>query len=107
MELTVELFNKEIEEATKNFEKFVVCIEKIPEHFQESLSSLTAKAITAYENRAPHLRHGIALDKYLTVIISQADGPRPFCGIYFNLSSPYKKAIEKAKPEKSEKPDED
>jgi len=104
MELTVELFKKEIEEATKNYDKFVVCLEKVPEHFQESLSSLTAKAIVAYENRAPHLRHGIALDKYLTVIISQTEGSRPFCGIYFNLSSPYKKAIEKSKPEK---PDED
>ena len=104
MELTVELFSREIEEASKNYEKFVVCLEKIPEHFQESLSSLTAKAIVAYQNRAPHLRHGIALDKHLTVIISQTDGPKPFCGIYFNLSSPYKKAIEKTK---TDKPDEE
>ncbi len=37
------------------------------------------------------LRHGIALDKVVTVILSQSDEARPLCGIYFNLHSPYKK----------------
>jgi hypothetical protein len=37
------------------------------------------------------LRHGIALDKQVTVILSQGDGPRPLCGIYFNLHSPYQR----------------
>jgi hypothetical protein len=37
------------------------------------------------------LRHGIALDKHLTIILSQNDGARPLCGIYFNLHSPYQK----------------
>ena len=47
---------------------------------------------------AEHLRHGIALDKQVTVILSQAEGDRPLCGIYFNLSSPYnKKTSAKAK----------
>jgi hypothetical protein len=47
------------------------------------------KAIKAFESRGPGLRHGIALDRQVTVILSQTDGERPLCGIYFNLSSPY------------------
>jgi len=49
------------------------------------------KANKAYENRGAGTRHGIALDKQVTVILSQSDGPRPLCGIYFNLHSPYQK----------------
>jgi hypothetical protein len=37
------------------------------------------------------LRHGIALDKHVTVILSQSDNDRPLCGIYFNLHSPYQR----------------
>jgi hypothetical protein len=37
------------------------------------------------------MRHGIALDQDVTVILSQSDELRPLCGIYFNLHSPYKK----------------
>ena len=55
------------------------------------LTSLLSKAIKAYEGRGPDLRHGIALDKQITIILSQSDGPRPLCGIYFNLHSPYQK----------------
>ena len=59
-----------------------------------------AKAINAYLQRAPEMRHGIALDRHVTIILSQADGPRPLCGIYFNLYSPYsKKAVSKAEPQ--------
>jgi len=49
------------------------------------------KAIQAYVNRAEGLRHGIALDRQVTIILSETDGPRPVCGIYFNLHSPYRK----------------
>jgi hypothetical protein len=49
------------------------------------------KAIKAYESRGPQLRHGIALDKHVTVILSQSETARPLCGIYFNLHSPYQK----------------
>ena len=49
------------------------------------------KAIKAYQNRGPNLRHGIALDKQVTIILSQTETERPLCGIYFNLSSPYQK----------------
>ncbi len=38
------------------------------------------------------MRHGIALDKEVTIILSQSDEERPLCGIYFNLHSPYKKS---------------
>ncbi len=89
--VTIELFSTEIAEAMKTYEKHIVCIDKAPEEFQASLTSLLNKAIKAYENRGPDLRHGIALDKQVTVILSQSDGPRPLCGIYFNLHSPYQK----------------
>ena len=91
MDLTVELFEKEIEEAIKAYERYVVCIDKVPDECGESLRSLMEKAIKAYENRAAGLRHGIALDKYVTIILSQTETERPLCGIYFNLHSPYRK----------------
>ena len=89
--VTTETFKKEIAEAIKAFDKYVVCLGKAPEDFEKSLASLVHKAIKAYESRGPNLRHGIALDKQVTVILSQGDGPRPLCGIYFNLHSPYQK----------------
>jgi hypothetical protein len=89
--VTIELFSQEIADALKAYEKYVVCINKTPEDFEASLVSLLKKAIKAYESRGPDLRHGIALDKQVTVILSQGDGPRPLCGIYFNLYSPYQR----------------
>ena len=87
----METFKPEIAEAMKLYEKHIVCIDKTPEEFQGSLVSLLHKAIKAYEDRGPHLRHGIALDRQITVILSQNENPRPLCGIYFNLHSPYQK----------------
>src|SRR4051794_6852229 len=79
------------------YEKYVICIDKTPEDFQISLESLLHKAMKAYEGRGPQLRHGIALDKHVTIILSQSDAARPLCGIYFNLHSPYQKqALAKA-----------
>ena len=78
-------------EALKAFEKFIVCLEKPPDECASSLSSLMEKAIKAYAERGPNLRHGIALDKQVTIILSQTESDRPLCGIYFNLSSPYRK----------------
>ncbi len=91
--MTVETFKAEIAEALKAYEKYIVCIDKTPEQFHASVKSLMAKAIRAYETRGPNLRHGIALDRYITIILSQTDGPRPLCGIYFNLHSPYQKQL--------------
>ena len=91
--VTVETFRPEIAEALAAYDKFVICIDKTPEDFEASLISLLHKALKAYENRGPQLRHGIALDKQITVILSQNDGPRPLCGIYFNLHSPYQKQV--------------
>ena len=91
--MTTELFKPEIAEAMKAYEKYVVCINKTPEEFEEALISLLNKAIKAYEGRGPELRHGIALDKQITIILSQSDGPRPLCGIYFNLHSPYQRQL--------------
>ena len=89
--MTVDTFKHEIADAVKAYDKFVVCIDKTPEECEASLRSLMEKAIKAYQNRGPNLRHGIALDKQITIILSQTDTDRPLCGIYFNLSSPYHK----------------
>jgi hypothetical protein len=90
-EMTIDSFKREIGEAVKVFDRHVVCLEKTPEDFEASLASLMAKAIKAYENRGAGFRHGIALDKQVTIILSQCDLEKPLCGIYFNLHSPYQK----------------
>lgn len=89
--MTVDTFKQEIAEALKAYEKYIVCLNKTPEDCEAALASLMNKAIKAYESRGPNLRHGIALDKQCTIILSQTDEARPLCGIYFNLSSPYHK----------------
>jgi hypothetical protein len=89
--VTVDMFKHEIADALKAYERFIVCLDKTPEECEASLRSLMEKAIKAYENRGPHLRHGIALDRQVTIILSQTDNDRPLCGIYFNLHSPYQK----------------
>jgi hypothetical protein len=91
MDLTVEMFRQEISEAVKGFEKYIVCLDKTPEECEEAIERLMEKAIKAYLSRGSHLRHGIALDKQITIIFSQTENARPLCGIYFNLSSPYRK----------------
>lgn len=91
MELTVEMFASEIAEAVKTFDKYVICLDKTPEDCQAALTRLVEKAIKAYASRGAGLRHGIALDKQVTVILSQSDGAMPLCAIYFNLASPYHK----------------
>lgn len=96
MDLTVQMFKPEIAEALKAFDKYVVCLDKPPDDCEAALRSLMGKAITAYETRAPGLRHGLALDRQVTVILSQSEqSERPLCAIYFNLSSPYHKKVAK------------
>lgn len=90
--MTPETFKREIAASVKAYDKFVVCLEKTPEDFRGSLDSLMAKAIKAYETRGAGMRHGIALDHQVTVILSQSDDARPLCGIYFNLHSPYQRS---------------
>jgi hypothetical protein len=98
--MKVEDFTKEIREAVKAYELYVVCVAKTPDEFAESVRSLMAKAIKVFEGRAPGLKHGISLDSQLTIILSEPlDAPegRPLCGIYFNLHSPYRKKCAPAK----------
>lgn len=84
------MFESEIAEAIRSFDKFVVCLDKTPDECAGSLQRLMEKAIKAYVNRGPGLRHGIALDRQVTIILSQVEtDEKPMCGIYFNLSSPY------------------
>ena len=80
-------------EALKAYDRYIVCIHKTPDEFQATVTSLINKAIRAYDSRGPNMRHGIALDKFVTVILSQTDSERPLCGIYFNLNSPYQKPL--------------
>lgn len=94
----VEDFSPEIAAASKMYDKYVVCVDKTPEAFLKSLESLVKKAIDVYENRAPGLRHGIALDSFVTVMLSENNGNRPLCGIYFNLHSPHKKRTTASSP---------
>ena len=91
MDLNVETFTTEIAEALRSYDKFVICLDKPPEDCKASLVRLLEKAIKAYMNRGPGLRHGIALDRQITIILSQTDDEKPLCGIYFNLHSPYHK----------------
>ena len=104
--MTIETFKPEMETALKAFDKYVVCLEKTPDGFERALESLVAQAIKAYKTRGPNLRHGIAVDEYVTVILSQTEDERPLCGIYFNLHSPYQDQIEakKAAAKKSPEP---
>ena len=95
--VTADTFKPELTEALKAYEKYIICLEKTPEECKASLRSLMDKAIKAYESRGPQLRHGIALDRYTTIILSQSDNERPFCAVYFNLHSPYhKRAAQRA-----------
>jgi hypothetical protein len=89
MTLTADLFQKEMAHALAHYEKYIVCVDKTPDEFLQSLQSLLVKAIHAYVHRPEGLRHGIALDRHVTIILSQTEGARPLCGIYFNLHSPY------------------
>ncbi|MEI8063877.1 MAG: hypothetical protein WCH84_07420 [Verrucomicrobiota bacterium] len=93
MALQVEDFREEIEHAARNYDKFIICIDKTPEDFLRILQSLLGKALTAYADRGPGLRHGLALDSHVTIMLSQTDTDRPLCGIYFNLHSPYRRQV--------------
>ena len=89
--IDIEMFSHQIAEATKQYDRTIVCLEKLPDEFEDSLSRLVQKAIVVYNNRSANQRHGVALDRHITVILSQSDSDVPMCGIYFNLSSPYLK----------------
>ena len=90
--MTIQTFKKEIAAAVRAYEKYVICLDKTPEDFEAAMNSLMHKALAAYEQRGPGMRHGLALDKQVTIILSQNDNTRPLCGIYFNLHSPYQRA---------------
>jgi len=89
--MTTNDFRRELDAAVKNFDRYVICLQKTPDEFAAALESLLQKAVRAYESRPAGMRHGIALDKEVTIILSQGDGAKPLCGIYFNLHSPYRK----------------
>ena len=102
--MTADTFKNEMADALKAYDFYIICIDKTPDEFQASVVSLINKAIRAYEDRGANMRHGIALDKFVTVILSQTDGPKPLCGIYFNLNSPYQKPLAAKAAETAEQP---
>ena len=89
MELAIETFRQEIDAAMRSYDRHVVCVFKSPDDCLEAIERLMLKAIKAYENRAEGMRHGIALDKVITIMLSQSESDPPLCGIYFNLHTPY------------------
>ena len=89
MELAIETFRQEIDAAMRSYDRHVVCVFKSPDDCLEAIERLMLKAIKAYENRAEGMRHGIALDKEITIMLSQSESDPPLCGIYFNLHTPY------------------
>lgn len=95
--VTADLFRPEISEALRSYDRHVVCLDKTLDECEDAILRLMEKAIRAFENRGPNLRHGIALDGHITIILSQTDQERPLCGIYFNLHSPYRKPAARAK----------
>lgn len=46
--MTVDTFQCEIDDAVKNYDRFVVCLQKSPEEFAASLATLLQKAIRAF-----------------------------------------------------------
>lgn len=94
-QVTVEMFKDEIEHATQAYSRYVVCLSYPPDQFRESVRRLVARAIQVYQNREPGYRHGFAVNEFVTVILSQGEGDRPLCGIYFNLFSPYVEQLKK------------
>ncbi|HMO65879.1 MAG TPA: hypothetical protein PKE47_11785, partial [Verrucomicrobiota bacterium] len=83
--MTVDTFKAEIAEAVRQYDRFVVCLDKPTDDFARSLRSLVQKAITAFETRAAGLRHGIALDRHVTVILSESGAGRPHRGVLGSL----------------------
>lgn len=99
MPLKAQQFEKEIQTALRSYSRHIVCIEQVPDDAEDALRLLMGKAIRAFEGRETGMRHGIALNRLITVILSQSDTARPHCGIYFNLHSPYaKKPAAKVSP---------
>ena len=89
MKLNIETYRREIDAAMQSYDRHVVCVFKTPDDCLEAIERLMLKAIKAYENRAEGMRHGIALDKEITIMLSQSESAAPLCGIYFNLHTPY------------------
>ena len=99
--LTMNDYRDEMMAALEAFDRNVVMLEITPPDFAKTIASLIPKAIEAYEKRDPSQNHGVALDKYVTVILSArkpktsaglATVPppeKPICNIYLNLYSGY------------------
>lgn len=104
VDLLVDSYEPELKSALEYYDRHVVCLEKATEDCERSLRSLMQKAISAYVNRAPEMRHGIALDRHVTIILSQSGEERPLCGVYFNLHSPYARKLASVTAEGSEAP---
>ena len=75
MKISPEDFTQEIAEALLNYDKYLI-----------------QKAVKAYEDRGDK-KNGIALDKFVTVTITENGDEKPIINIYFNLYSSYVSAM--------------
>lgn len=86
--MTPKDFQQQIVAAVKAFDRCVVSLDAPPVDFATTLPGLVRKAIAQFEKRAPGMRHGIVLNRHVTVMVSDHHG-RVLCNIYFNLHSDY------------------
>jgi len=83
-------FELHIAEATCMYDRYVVLIKKPLEDFEVDLKKLVEASVESFNSRAPGQRHAISCNAYLTVIVNKRDdSDQVFCGIYFNLKSPF------------------
>jgi len=82
---------KNIEEAFANYSKYIICLDKTPDEFLDSITRLAHKAKKAFDEREKCYKNGIAMDRHVTIIFSEnpENKDQPICNIYFNLSSDY------------------
>ena len=92
MKISPEDFTQEIAEALLNYDKYLICLNKTLDEYAATLQSLIQKAVKAYEDRGDK-KNGIALDKFVTVTITENGDEKPIINIYFNLYSSYVSAM--------------
>lgn len=97
MKISPEDFTQEMAEALLNYDKYLICLNKTLDEYAATLQSLTQKVIKAYEDRGDK-KSGIALDKFVTVTLTENGDEKPIINIYFNLYSFYASTMQNKKP---------
>ena len=89
LRVTIETFKKEIATAVKAFDKYIVSLEKSPEELRLP-RSVMAEGARRLRELCPGMRHGLALDKQVTIILSQRHRA-PAEWHLFQFNCPYQK----------------